>query len=134
MKNTVTNSIRAGIFILLTFLTGCIDEGDPISLGGNTSFQESAELKVLSNQLIDAFNEKSLEKISPLVFEDRAEKYMIYFESIQNNLPNIANAIKNRKLISQTENYAEYEFEVNGNTYTFTYCISSYGKWKLLRI
>lgn len=129
------------IVVVVFLITGLIALGCGGGSGGGGSddgdqtaqYEETSQLKEVTSQTENAFLDGDAEEVLKLMSEETKGTYQSALSDDQAQLVNFGNDFKNRKLIFATDNYAEYEFTANNQTYTVTFSLQEDGTWKLTR-
>lgn len=116
---------------MLTLLTHC-PESNPVIPVDDTAVETPA-IKQFSNDVIIAFESSDKQKVLDLMYDEYKEIYGEELNTTPDKMQTFAEALKKRKIIFSNEMYAEYEIEIDGQTFTIAYSNTGEGDWKLQR-
>lgn len=119
--------LMAGIHLFMNI--GCKDTStSPSSPDNSGKIESSAKLAE------SIFSSADTSKLYTILTESTYNTYKSDFAEFQKVMPLYANAFKNRKLLYSNEIFAEYEFSVDGKSYTVTFTRQDDGSWKITRL
>ncbi len=132
------NTLRALIIFTCMLLSlpacgGGSGGGDDAAGGGAATPGETAEMKTAAAEVEAAFVSGVPANVLTALSPESRAFYGDGIEIIAPDMVAFGNDFKTRKLIYATENYAEYAFTSNNETYTVAFARQQDGTWKMTR-
>ena len=121
------------IFLLITGCGGGGGGSDDNTNDSGTTVSEPAQLQSASKSVEDAFKSGVPANVLAAMSDEAKTFYTEDIDNIENMMVDFGKDFENRKLIYSSDNYAEYEFTADGETYTVTFSRQDDGTWKLTR-
>lgn len=130
----------AGIALMaiLQLLTQCNKDDDFFKDSINSAeINNQIDYKAIdkaADEFQDAFKDANQELIDELSMEETVElKASLNEYYSAEELTEIGKAMRKSKRISATGNYAEFEYTIDGATFSFAMAMNDEGVWKLMR-
>lgn len=134
IKYSLTGLLLA--FILHNFSSCKKNESNPVEQNSTNPLETEViqDLEDDAKKTETAFKSGNVAEVKKVISESANSIYGTDLESAKPKFNSFAEALKNKKLISYSELYAEYQITVDGKSYFVSFAKQSdSGDWKLIR-